>query len=217
MGRSKRFLPVVFLMFSCGPRPRRDLGSIPMSAITYEDMCHLQEYFEQRVQSHAPPLRVVDEQATETSRHEQDEHGVMRPVVVGEGTYVLASRSDRIRFRRLLREEYRRLPEMNLTGPEQTVRVKVGWWQAGGIRRLRPDEDVVISTGDDSWTLPPHPCVGEFLFGEPAYVMRRCIQEAERARAAGQIPSPCSLHPEVSPSFLQLSDAGIPPRTDASD
>lgn len=199
MPRTLLLLPLVAAAISCGPTVRHDFGGVMQSAITYDDMCHLQDYFDQRVESRARPLRAVNEQSTETTREERDEHGVMRPVVMGEGTYVLATRTDRLRFRRLLRDEYRRLPEMHLTGSEETVRVKVTWWQSGGIRRVRAGEDIEVSAGADAWRLPPHPCVGEFLFGEPAYVMRRCFLEAQRARAAGQIPGACSVAPDGPP------------------
>lgn len=201
---------LLVLAASCGPSVRHDLGSVPQSAITFDDMCHLQDYFDQRVDAHAPPLRVFDEMSTETSREERDERGRMRPVVLGEGTYLITTRSDRVRFRRLLRDEYRRLPDdMGITGAEAQVRVRVTWWQAGGIRRVRNDGNVVITRGDDTWTLPPQPCVGEFLFGESAYVMRRCFLEADRARARGEIPSECSaILPDAStPSDAAVSDA----------
>jgi hypothetical protein len=193
MRRPSFALVAIALAASCGPAVRHDLGSVPQSAITFDDMCHLQEYFDQRVDAHAPPLRVVDEMSTETSREERDERGQMRPVVVGEGTYLVATRFDRVRFRRMLHSEYRRLPDdMSLTADEAQVRVRVTWWQAGGIRRIRNDGNVVISRGERSWTLPPHPCVGEFLFGERAYVMRRCFLEADRVRARGEIPAECA-------------------------
>ncbi len=202
---------LLVLTASCGPSVRHDLGSVPQSAITFDDMCHLQDYFDQRVDAHAQPLRVVDEMSTETSRVERDERGQMRPVVNGEGTYLITTRSDRVRFRRLLRDEYRRLPEdMGLTSAEAQVRVRVTWWQAGGIRRVRNDGNVVITRGDETWTLPPQPCVGEFLFGESAYVMRRCFHEADRARARGEIPSECSVtipSDASTPSDAAVSDA----------
>lgn len=201
------------LAASCGPAVRHDLGGVPQSAITFDDMCHLQDFFDQRVGAHAAPFRVVDELSTETSRVEADERGQMRPVVLGEGTYLITTRSDRVRFRRLLRDEYRRLPdEMGLTGAEAQVRVRVTWWQAGGIQRIRNDGNVVITRGDETWTLPPHPCVGEFLFGERAYVMRRCFLEADRARTRGEIPAECSLSTSEGDAST-ASDAAV---TDAS-
>lgn len=215
-------LLVLGLVAGCGPAVRHDLGSVPQSAITFDDMCRLQDYFDQRVAAHAPPFRAIDEQSTETTREERDEHGRMRPVVMGEGTYVIASRSDRVRFRRLLRDEYSRLPDdLGLTGAEARVRVRVTWWQAGGIRRVRNDGLVEITRGDRAVQLPPHPCVGEFLFGESAYVMRRCFLEADRARARGEIPASCTPMPDDEPASAdggapESADAGAPVSPDAS-
>jgi ribosomal protein L25 (general stress protein Ctc) len=192
-------------------------------------MCRLQDYFDQRVSTHSAPLRALNEQSTETSNTERDERGHVRHVVVGEGTYVLASRLDRLRFRNVLRENYRRVPEMGLAGTETTVRVRTKWWQAGGIRRVRSDGEVEVQVADRTWTFPPHPCVGEFLFGESAYVMRRCFVEAEQARAQGRIPGECSVassgaaqisEPDTNadagstPPSASLSEAGV--ATDAS-
>jgi hypothetical protein len=206
MPRPSLLLAALVAASACGPAIRHDLGSVRQSAITFDDMCHLQDYFTQRVESRARPLRAINELSTETSREERDDRGVMRPVVMGEGTYVLATRTDRVRFRRLLRDEYSRLPEMHLTHAEETVLVKVTWWQAGGIRRIRPETPVEVTAGAQTFSLPPHPCIGEFLFGEPAYVMRQCFLEAQRARAAGRIPDACTLAPEAP-----ADDAGAPP------
>lgn len=211
MPRHVLLLTVTLAAAACGPSIRHDLGAVRQSAITYDDMCHLQEYFNQRIESRARPLRALNELSTETSNVERDDHGVMRPVVIGEGTYVLSTRTDRVRFRRLLREEYQRLPEMHLTRTEETVQVKVTWWQAGGIRRVRADSAIEVTAGGESVSLPPHPCVGEFLFGEPAYVMRQCFHEAQRARAEGRIPGACTLTPEIPASAPADADAGAPP------
>ena len=200
------------LVSACGPAVRHDLGSVPQTAITFDDMCRLQDYFDQRVATHGAPYRAIDEQSTETTREERDERGRMRPVVTGEGTYVIAARSDRVRFRRLLRDEYSRLPDdLGLTGAEAQVRVRLNWWQSGGIRRVRNDSPVVITRGDRTVQLPPHPCVGEFLFGESAYVMRRCFIEADGARARGEIPASCTQPPDDDGA-----DGGAPASPDAS-
>lgn len=176
------------LALGCGPTIRRRLPTSDQRRITYEDLCQLQGWFDQRAQSHAPPLRVVDEQSTETSDRAPDEGGRMRRVALGEGTYLVASRDDRARFDRLLRDEYDDLPRLNLTGPEAAVRVHVAFWQTGSIRRIRPDVEVALEVDGASHTLPSHPCVGEFLFGDQAYAMRRNVLDAERARARGEIP-----------------------------
>ncbi len=118
-----------------------------------------------------------------------------------------------MRFRRLLRDEYSRLPDdLGLTGAEAQVRVRLNWWQSGGIRRARNDAPVVITRGDQTIQLPPHPCVGEFLFGESAYVMRRCFIDADRARARGEIPVACTGPSDDEPA----ADGGAPASPDAS-
>lgn len=190
MARRSLPLGLALLTLSCGPGIKHnDLLSIEQRRITYDDMCHLQDYFDQRTSGHLPSFRVVNEMSTETSRVEADEHGAMRPLVLGEGTYVIAARSDRVRFRQLLREEYRRVPDMAMTGPEARVQVKVTWWQAGGIRRVRNEGEIEVSVDGREFNFPPHPCVGEFLFGSEAYAMRRRFMESERIRARGGIPT----------------------------
>lgn len=188
--RTRLLVPALAALASCGPTVQRNLMEIPQQRITYDDMCRLQDYFDQRAQAGSPAFRVLNEHSNETSNEEPDEHGRMRRVVLGEGTYVIASRTDRRRLRHLLREEYRRLPPMRLNAEEGEVRVRIGWWQSGTIRRVRPDMDVEITGVDGAThTLPPHPCLGEFLFGDEPYAMRRNVMEAERARARGELPA----------------------------
>jgi hypothetical protein len=206
--RTPLILSATIALCSCGPTAVRDLMEIPQQRVTYDDMCGLQAHFDQRAQVHAPPFRAMNETSNETSREEPDERGRMRRVVLGEGTYVVAARTDRQRLRQLLRAEYQRLPSMHLGGEEGEVRVRLGWWQSGTIRRVRPDAEIeVISTDGSVVTLPPHPCVGEFLFGDEPYAMRRNIMAAESARARGEIPAayadagaPTADTPDASPS-----------------
>lgn len=184
---------------------------IAQQRVTYDDLCDLQAYFDQRAQSRAAPFRVVNETSNETSREEPDENGRMRRVVLGEGTYVIAARTDRRRLRQLLRAEYRRLPRVSIGGAEGSVQVRVGWWLSGTIRRIRPDTDIEVTGADgDSVTLPPHPCVGEFLFGDASYAMRRNVLSAERARSRGELPS-AYLHDDAGSGDASASppDGGI--------
>lgn len=185
---------------------RRDLTTVRQQQVTYDDLCHLQDYFDQRAAAHAQPFRVTNEQSLETSRLEADEHGQMRPVTVGEGTYQIRDRGDRLRLRQLLREEYRRLPDMRLLPHDTVVNVHASWWQSGTIRRLRPDTEVEITVGGESYEFPYQPCVGEFLWGDNAYTMRRNVVGAERARARGEIPT----------QYLH-DDGGADGATDASE
>lgn len=187
--RSAPQLLALIALSSCGPTVARDLMQIPQQRVTYGDLCGLQSHFDQRAQGRAAPYRVLNETSNETTREEPDENGRMQRVVLGEGTYVVVARSDRRRLRQLLRAEYRRLPTLHIGSEEGEVQVRVGWWQSGSIRRVRPDTDIELTAADGAHvTLPPHPCVGEFLFGDEAYAMRRNVMAAESARAHGELP-----------------------------
>lgn len=177
------------LALGCGPTIRHTLPTNDQRHITYEDLCHLQDWYDQRTAANAPAFRVVDEQSTETADRAPDEHGRLRRVALGEGTYLITSREDRVRFDRLLRDEYADLPTLSIAAPEGNVRVHVSFWQTGSIRRIRPDVGVTLEVDGASHELPSHPCVGEFLFGAQAYAMRRNVMSAERDRARGEIPA----------------------------
>lgn len=175
-------------------------------------MCRMQEYFDQRNAANAPPLRVVDEDMTEARGVNQEGDRREHQTSLGEGTYVVSDIAARRRLRRLLRDEYDRLPEVARIHNEDPVRVHVHFWSSGPIRRLRPDRAVEIHIADNTLTLPFNPCVGEFLFGAEAYGIRRRFLANEAARARGELPMP--THPmsdeiDAGPSTAPApSDAG---------
>lgn len=182
------------MLSSCGPAVARDLSEIPQRQITFDDMCHLQDFFDQRNATRgARGFRAVDEQQTETAGSEPDERGQMRRVVLGEGTYIVTGWRAKRRLRELLEAEYVRLPSVHLEGRESDVRVHVHWWASGQMRRLRPDREIELTAGGETVALPFNPCVGEFLFGAPIYALRRHVFESDRARAHGELPPPVPI------------------------
>lgn len=193
---------------SCGPRMRRDLTAVPQRQITYDDLCRLQDHFDQRRAANAPPYRPVQEQSNETSETEPDEFGRMRRVMVGEGTYLVRDRTDRRRLAQLLREEFTRLPPLRMSGPEAEVTLSLAWWQSGTVRRTRPDQDAVLTVDGTRITLPPHPCLGEFLFGDAPYTMRHNVLAAEQDRARGALPQAYLPDAGAPGDAAVLTDAG---------
>lgn len=194
---------------SCGPVPRRDLLAIPQRQVTYDDLCGLQSFFDAREHARIPAPRVLSEQATETEQVEPDENGRMRRAELGEGVYLITHRTDRERLERLLREEYRRLDPVRLSAPEQQVRVTLRWWRSGTLRRVRPDEDIVIESEGRRVELPAHPCVGELVLGAEGYRVRRRVLTAEAARARGETPAP-EPDPDAGVTDAGVTDAGAP-------
>lgn len=207
------FLVTALTLPSCGPVSRRDLSTIPQRQITYDDMCRLQSFFDQRNAPQSPPARTVDEQSTETERTEPDEHGRLRRVMIGEGLYVVTERSARRRFIQLLQEEYDRLPRELLDTHSPEIRVHVEWWASGQMRRLRPDREIEVTNQHGSVRLPFNPCIGEFLFGAPIYAMRRHFLDSDAARARGQIPPspPDTIAPSESTVTDRPSTTASPP------
>ena len=187
----------------CGPGIRHQLATADQRHITYDDLCHLQDWFDQRAAAHAPAFRVLNETATDTARVEPDERGRMTHAALGEGTWIISGREDRLRFDRLLHDEYSRLPQLSLFGEDTQLHVHVAYWQTGSIRRIRPDVEVTLEVDGTTVELPSHPCMGEYLFGTEAYAMRRNVMSAESARSRGEIPA-------------GYADAGTP-AADASD
>ena len=81
----------------------------------------------------------------------------------------------RTRFAQMLREEYKGvdsewLREVSLAAGDLLLRLR--WWDAGGIRRLRPDAPIIVETKRMTFELPFNPCVGDLVFGANVYAMR---------------------------------------------
>jgi hypothetical protein len=204
---------------SCGPASRRDLSTVfPQRRITFEDMCRLQDYFDQRRAAGAAPFRATDEQSAETQETEADENGRRRRRTVGEGTYLVSDPAARRQLQRLLADEYDRLPALRLTGQDTVVRVHVEWWASGRVRRLRPDRPIELTVGDETVSLPFSACVGEFLFGHEVYAMRRRVLDDDAVRARGEIPAErAPVTTEADAGTREPESLGTPPPDAAGD
>ena len=149
---------------SCGARSKRDM-SVPSREVTYADACNLQSYFDERASAGLTSPQAADEMLATNSKSQ----------TIGEGTYLLKDPMARQRFARLLRDEYdgldRKLVQA-VGSSEGRVSVHVRWWDSGPIRRLRPDDEVLVQTAAGALELPPNPCISDFLFGDKVYAMR---------------------------------------------
>jgi len=215
----------ISIVTGCGPASRRDFSGFPQRRITYEDMCSLQNFFDERNSSHGSIISATEaEDSTETQDTEPDENGTMRRAVLGEGTYTIRDRRVRRRLRQLLSEEYERIPELTIGGQEsdRSVKLRVGWWASGQMRRLRPDQEITVTDErGNTVNLPFNPCVGEFLFGSNVYALRRQFFSADNARARGELPPESAvfdaavvLEPQLGPDVMAVpivaqADAGI--------
>lgn len=170
----------------CGPTSRRDLGAVPQRQVTYDDMCRMQSHFDRIARgrnAHRPV--VIEEQSTETEVQTTDEQGRPQRALLGAGTYELRTAMLQRRLRAMLSEEYEGVPPALLDELRERARVRLGWWSSSGVRRVRPDEPIEVSTVHHSVRLPFNPCIGELLFGYDVYALRRSVLEREDRRARG--------------------------------
>jgi hypothetical protein len=171
-------LPVGVVLCACGASSKRDMN-MPPREVTYADACNLQDYFDQRHNAGLVPPKAEDEMTATNAKGQ----------TIGEGSYVLRDPLARRRFARMLREEYTGVEPKLLTAVEtgdKPVVVKVRWWDAGPIRRLRPMDDVVVRTGLGETELPANICVSDMLFGDQVYAMRARYLKNEVDLATGK-------------------------------
>ena len=76
-------------------------------------------------------------------------------------------------LKRVLNENWRRLPDQLTNASE--IEIEVKWAEKAGTKRVITDGDSEIAVGNMSWALPYHPCLSELIYGEPLYRQRRAI------------------------------------------
>lgn len=172
---------VALAAISCGPSSRRDMKT-PAREMTFEDACGLQEYFDQR-RAASLPRPVAEDEVVATNENGQ---------IIGEGTYRLRDPLSKRRFARLLREEYTGIDSKILKAAgsmDDEVSVRVRWWDSGQVRRLRADDEVIVTTAAGSVELPPNMCVSDLLFGDRIYELRAKYLRNEVDLATDKTPS----------------------------
>jgi hypothetical protein len=166
--RAYRWLFVGALTASaaCSIAVRRDLSTVPPGQVGYDDMCGLQEYFDALEIKTSPPPRLVSGNGVETMRGGRKVEG---------GTERFAFETDFLlrHLRRVLEENWRRLPEAAATAGQ--IEVEVKWSERAGNKRVVTEEDAALIIGNETFSLPYHPCLSELLYGEPLYRQRRAM------------------------------------------
>ena len=187
---------------ACGPSSKRDM-SMPPRELTYADACNLQDYFNQRSAAGLAAPKAADEMVATNAKGQ----------TIGEGSYVLQDPLSRRRFARLLRDEYGGVDTKYIHAVERgdgRVIVHVRWWDAGPIKRLRPDSDVLLETPAGQVELPPNPCVSDLLFGDKVYAMRARYQRNEVDLATDHPLSSGSSDPSLPPAPVASPSASSP-------
>jgi hypothetical protein len=160
------FVGALIASAACGIAIRRDLSAVRPGQVGYDDMCGLQEYFDALEIKTSPPPRLVSGTDLEGTHHGRKVQG---------GTERFAFENDFLlrHLRRVLDENWRRLPDAVATAPK--IEVEVKWSERAGAKRVVTEEDAELIIGDRTFSLPYHPCLADLLYGEPLYRQRRTM------------------------------------------
>jgi hypothetical protein len=168
MSRKRLFLMVgvglILAGLGCGIAVQRDLSAIPPGQVGFDDMCGLQEYFDAlEIKSTAPP-RIVSALDMEGQSGGKATRG-------GQERFAFDSDFLLKHLRRVLNENWRRLPEPIATATD--IEIEVRWSEKAGTKRVVTDQPSDLIVGSQSWSLPYQPCLSELLYGAPLYRQRR--------------------------------------------
>ena len=210
MSRKNLFLLVgsglLLVGVGCGIAVQRDLSAIPPGQVGFDDMCGLQEYFDALEIKSTPPPRIVSALDMEGQSGGKPQRG-------GKERFAFDSEFLLKHLRRVLNENWRRLPEPIATATN--IEIEVRWSEKAGTKRVVTDQESELIVGSQSWPLPYQPCLSELLYGAPLYRQRREMwglplpgQHADGGADAE--PPPISTGPLVGGGDAGAVDAARP-------
>ena len=129
-------------------------------------MCGLQEYFDALEIKTSPPPRVVSSLDLEGLSEGKRVKG-------GKERFAFDNDFQLKHVRRVLNENWRRLPESVDTAPK--IEIEVRWSEKAGAKRVVTDQEAELTVGGETVGLPYHVCLSELLYGEPLYRQRRAM------------------------------------------
>jgi hypothetical protein len=160
------FAGVGALSLACSIAVRRDLSAVPAGQVGFDDMCGLQEYFDALEIKSAKPPQVVNALDLEGASGGKRVRG-------GRERFAFESDFQLKHVRRILNENWRRLPDAVATADK--IEIEVKWSEKAGAKRVLTDEDAELTVAGETSSLPYHVCLSEMLYGEPLYRQRRVM------------------------------------------
>jgi len=179
-----------------GPAVKRDLSAIPVGQVGFDDLCGLQEYFDEIALKMVPPPDLVDGADIEHVSKSATARG-------GRARYAFQTPFQLATVRRVLEQNWKNLPPK--LNSAKRIDLAVNWSERAGLQRVANDSKPELFLEGVATPLPYHVCLSELLFGEPLYRQRRTL-----LGLPPMPPSPTS-HPLAlppPPSPIPLPDAG---------
>ncbi len=132
------FVGVASASVACSIAIRRDLSAIPAGQVGFDDMCGLQEYFDALEIKSSPPPRVVSALDLEAASGGKTVRG-------GSERFAFENDFQLKHLRRILNENWRRLPEPVASASK--IEIEVKWSEKAGSKRVVTDEDAEMTVG----------------------------------------------------------------------
>jgi hypothetical protein len=195
------FVGAASLSIACSIAIRRDLAAVPAGQVGFDDMCGLQEYFDALEIKSSPPPRVVSALDLEGASGGKRTRG-------GRERFAFENDFQLKHLRRILSENWRRLPESVAT--ENKIEIEVKWSEKAGAKRVLTDEAAEMTIGAETFSLPYHVCLSELLYGEPLYRQRRVMWGLPLPAIPGSAAAP------ADGGAAARDGAPAPPRLDAA-
>jgi len=166
--RSTGLLVVGFVSLSvaCSIAVRRDLSAVPAGQVGFDDMCGLQEYFDALEIGTSRPPRVVSALDLEGTAGGKAVRG-------GKERFAFENDFQLKHLRRILNENWQRLPDQVATADK--IEIEVKWGEKAGSKRVVTTEAAEMGIGATTFELPYHVCLSELLYGESLYRQRRVM------------------------------------------
>lgn len=144
----------------CGPALKQgdEFTRERVREIMFDDVCQLQTYFDEGAPAY----------------HQETDVNVSAPGHrrAGIATYRLDGSRQIRAFNELVQHLYKRVPKL----PEdKTVRVTVHYQVSGDRRTMPITAKSTIAVDKEETTLPYHPCLGAYFFGQYHYEIRRKV------------------------------------------
>jgi hypothetical protein len=175
-----------------GPAVKRDLSAIPVGQVGFDDLCGLQEYFDEIALKMVAPPDLVEGADIEHVAKSTTARG-------GRSRYAFQTPVQLATVRRVLDENWKNLPPKLASA--KRIDLAVNWSERAGVNRVANDSKPELFVDGVATPLPYHVCLSELLFGEPLYRQRRNV--------LGLPPLPAA-HPLALPEIKPLAPSPAP-------
>jgi len=203
------------LASACGPGVKRDLSTVPVGQVGFDDLCGLQSYYDTIAIKQATPPAVIDAADIERISEGNTARG-------GRARFAFETDFQLTTVRRVLEENWKDLPP-GLSAAKR-IELNVTWSERAGLRRVANNSSPELVADGVAVSLPYHVCLSELLFGEKIYQRRReVLGLAPRPTAHSLALGPDAGAPSddaaaedgglapSSPVHSTVADAGSPP------